>query len=83
MRLFKIAVIFLFMVSWKQFRASGNQVNWTYAIPQIGNSEPSVYESDERTFFDEKQQAIDFIKSHDGDRKFWDFKLYELREVSQ
>lgn len=77
MRLFKIAVMFLFMVSWKQMKAGQVPVASFYP----GTTEAQVYESDERTFFDEKQQALDFINSHNGDRKFWDFKLYELREV--
>ena len=67
-----------FMVTWKQFRAAEKSLATFFP----GQTEVQVYESDERTFFDEKQQALDFIESKEGDRKFWDFKLYELREIT-
>jgi len=50
---------------------------------QIVRYDPVIEEREQRQFFDDKKQAIEFIKEHEGNREFWDFKLYELREVRQ
>lgn len=69
-----------FMLTWKQLVAVQypNSSNL-----QIGRYDPVIEEREQRQFFDDKKQAIEFIKEHEGNRKFWDFKLYELREVRQ
>ncbi len=68
----------LFCVTWKQME--GQRVPYWSNLAQRP-APIEVVETDHRQFFDEKSAALDFIKDKDGDRKFWDFKLYECKEI--
>lgn len=70
------ALLLMWFVTWKEFVSSKS-----YNLDGFSSVESCVIQEEAETrFFPTKEEAKSFIRDSGGNRKQWDFKLFEVIE---